>query len=126
MTAGGFYHFSISGVGRGNGASVIQKAAYRAGTRLMDERTGEPADYRARNGVDKTIVLARDNAPEWRDDIGRLWNEAERAEPRVNGRLATEFILALPHELDAETRERLAREMVLPIVEKRIKGLCGA
>lgn len=114
----GFFHCSVKSVGRGNGRSVVAAAAYRAGLRLVDERTGEIADYRARSGVDETFVLARADAMARAHDIGRLWNDAERAEPRANGRIATEIVLALPHELDAAARKQLLKDYVAPIIEK--------
>jgi ATP-dependent exoDNAse (exonuclease V) alpha subunit len=118
MTAGGFYHCSVKNVGRSNGRSIVAAAAYRSGERLADERTGETADYRARGGVVDTFILARDDGPAWAHDRARLWNEAERAEPRANGRLATEFELALPHELTDAQRKQLVKDYLAPIIEK--------
>jgi hypothetical protein len=118
MTAGGLYHCSVKNVGRTNGRSIVAAAAYRSGERLADERTGETADYRARGGVVDTFILTRDDAPAWAHDRAQLWNEAERAEPRANGRLATELELALPHELDDAARKQLLKDYLAPIIEK--------
>src|SRR5437868_14155847 len=107
--AGGHYHCSVKGVGRGSGAGVMHKAAYRAGERLYDERAGEwTADYgkRARSVTGK-FLLTRESAAAWRHDRQRLWNAAEAAEARSNGRIATELELALPHELAAAQRKEL-------------------
>jgi MobA/MobL family len=120
MAASGHYHCSVKGVGRGSGASVMQKAAYRAGVQLHDARTGAwTADYgkRAHSVIDKFIVT-REDAAAWRCDRQRLWNAAEAAEPRVNGRLATELELALPHELTATQRRDLVSAFVRRIVER--------
>ncbi|MGE0280196.1 MAG: MobQ family relaxase [Rhizobiaceae bacterium] len=118
MTAAGFYHCSVKPVGRANGRSIVAAAAYRSGQRLEDERTGETFDYRARGGVEDTFIITADNVPAWARDRARLWNEAERAEPRANGRLASEFELALPHELNAEQRRALVVEFVGGIVDR--------
>jgi MobA/MobL family len=118
MTASGFYHCSVKPVGRANGRSVVAAAAYRSGERLADEITGQVADYRARGGVLDTFILTRDDASAWAHDRARLWNEAERAEPRANGRLATEFELALPHELTDAQRKQLLQDYLAPIIEK--------
>ena len=91
MTALGFYHCSVKSVGRAKGRSVVAAAAYRSGERLDDEITGQTFDYRARGGVVESFILAPDHAPAWAHDRERLWNEAERAEGRANGRLATEI-----------------------------------
>lgn len=118
MSASGFYHCSVKSVGRAKGRSVVAAAAYRSGERLRDERTGEVFDYRARGGVLDTFILAPEQAPEWAASRERLWNEAERAEPRANGRLATELELALPHELSEAARKELLHEYLGSIVER--------
>jgi hypothetical protein len=116
--AAGFYHCSVKGVGRATGRSVVAAAAYRSGERLTDERTGEVFDYRARGGVVETFIIAPDNAPSWAHDRARLWNEAERAEDRSNGRIANEFVLALPCQLDAASRKEMLKEFLAPLAEK--------
>lgn len=122
--ASGHYHFSVEGVGRGSGAPVMAKAAYRSGECLFDEQTGQFHDYTGgAERVIETFVMARENAPAWmqhaaREARQRAWNEAERAEPRVNGRLATELVVGLPHELTDAQRRQLLSAFVLRIVEK--------
>ncbi|MBV8574349.1 MAG: MobA/MobL family protein, partial [Acetobacteraceae bacterium] len=118
MTGAGFYHCSVKGVGRAAGRSVVAAAAYRSGERLEDARTGEVFDYRARGGVEDTFILTRDGAAAWGDDRARLWNGAEAAEPRANGRLATELELALPHELTPVQRKQLVTDFLTPIIQK--------
>jgi MobA/MobL family protein len=118
MSAAGFYHCSVKGVGRTAGRSVVAAAAYRSGERLNDDITGTVADYRARGGVKETFILAPDHAPAWTHDREQLWNQAERAEARANGRLATEFELALPHELTDAHRKELLIDYLRPIVER--------
>jgi MobA/MobL family len=118
MTASGFYHCSVKSVGRAKGRSIVTAAAYRAGVQMMDERTGEIADYRARGGVDDSFIIVPDNAPAWAQARTWLWNGADAAEPRANGRLATELELGLPHELTAEQRKELVTDFVRQTVEK--------
>jgi hypothetical protein len=119
MTAG-HYHCSVNPVGRGKGASVMHKAAYRAGEQLYDDRSGQwTADYgrRARSVVEK-FILARADAPAWSRARQRLWNAAEAAEARSNGRIATELELGLPHELDPVRRRRLLLDFLTPIINR--------
>jgi hypothetical protein len=119
MTAG-HYHCSVNPVGRGSGAGVVAKAAYRAGEQLYDERGGRwTADYgrRARSVVEK-FILTREDAAIWRRDRQRLWNAAEAAEARSNGRIATELELGLPHELDPVRRRRLLLDFLAPIIAR--------
>jgi MobA/MobL family len=116
----GHYHCSVTPVGRGKGASVMHKAAYRAGEQLYDERAGRwTADYgrRARSVIEK-FILTRKDAAAWRHDRQRLWNAAEAAEARSNGRIATELELGLPHELDPARRRRLLMDFLAPIIAR--------
>ncbi len=62
--------------------------------------------------------LAPANAPSWAQDRAQLWNAAERAEPRANGRLATEIELALPHELTDAPRKTLLTDYLRPLIER--------
>jgi hypothetical protein len=102
----------------------MAKAAYRSGECLYDERNGQFHDYTGgAERVMDTWVMARDNAPAWmqhaaREARQRAWNEAERAEPRANGRIATELVVGLPHELTNAQRKELLSAFVLRIVEK--------
>src|SRR5690606_30214004 len=47
-----------------------------------------------------------------------LWNAAETAEPRKDARVAREFEIALPHELDAEQRLELTREFARELANR--------
>jgi hypothetical protein len=109
---------SVKGVGRANGRSVVVAAAYRSGERLADERTAEIFDYRARGGVIDKFILTKDGTAAWGQDRQQLWNGAERADDRANGRIANEIVLALPHELDAATRKQILKDYLAPLVEK--------
>src|SRR5689334_6523831 len=95
------YHLSAKIVGRSNGGSAIEAAAYQARCRLADEQNGTTHDYRskARDVLFEGLYLPK-GAPAW--DRQRLWNEAEAAEGRCDAQLAQVFDIALPCELDAE------------------------
>src|SRR5271168_1676068 len=118
--AEGHYHNSIGSIGRGTGqAPVVTKAAYRAGECLYDERNGAWADYRHKAArVIETFIMLPDGAAAWGFDRNRLWNASEAAEPRKNGRNATELELALPHALTDEQRHEMLSAYVLKKVEK--------
>ncbi|MFB2828953.1 MobQ family relaxase [Aeromonas jandaei] len=112
------YHCSVKTFSRRNGQSATAAAAYRAGEKLLDEQTGELHDYRKKGGViSATLILPKD-APAWASDRGRLWNEVERAETRINSTVAREFEIALPQELPPNDRERLAQEFARELVER--------
>jgi ATP-dependent exoDNAse (exonuclease V) alpha subunit len=100
--------------GRSGGSSAPSAAAYRAGERIRDERTGRTYDHTNREDVmHKEIVLPSRYADEdmaWARDRASLWNTAEEAESRKNARVAREYLVALPVELTPEQRRGLARE----------------
>jgi ATP-dependent exoDNAse (exonuclease V) alpha subunit len=55
---------------------------------------------------------------QWARSRERLWNTAERAEKRHNSRLAREYQVMLPVELDAPRRVALARAFAREIAER--------
>ena len=101
------YRFSAGVIARGRGHSSTAAAAYRAGERITDERTGQTHDYTRRTGVLWTGIYAPKDAPEWAQDRARLWNAVEQGEKRKDARTAREFIVCIPHELDVEQGRRL-------------------
>ena len=112
------YHLSVKTISRSHGRSATAAAAYRTGARIADERTGLIHDYRRRRGVETAVLLLPANAPDWADDRAALWNAAEQAETRKNSTVAREFEIALPAELDAGQRQRLAVDFARELVER--------
>lgn len=112
------FHATMKTFTRSKGQSAPAAAAYRAGARFHDERTGEVHDYRRRKGVADVFIFAPDEAPVWAHDPERLWNQAEAAEVRVNSRVARELEVALPHELDDGQRAALVRDIAQVLVDR--------
>lgn len=94
------YHLTTKHIARSSGRSSTAAAAYRAGVAIYDERTGLTHDYSKRSGVIMSIafMLDNDNQPVYLDPQA-LWNKAEAAEKRKDGRTAREWIVAIPHEM---------------------------
>jgi ATP-dependent exoDNAse (exonuclease V) alpha subunit len=107
------YFLNMKTFGRSGGSSAAGAAAYRAGERIRDERTGKTYDHSERRDVvHKEIVLPSRFADEdmaWARDRAKLWNAAESAETRKNARVAREYLVALPIELSPEQRLGLVR-----------------
>jgi ATP-dependent exoDNAse (exonuclease V) alpha subunit len=103
----------ISSVARGVGRRATAAAAYRAGERIRDERSGELFNYRRRRDVLHTEIFLPvqfDGMPvSWARNRQKLWNTAEHAEKRYNARVAREYQISLPAELNAGQRIALAR-----------------
>ena len=112
------YHLSAKTISRSHGRSATAAAAYRSGARIIDERTGVLHDYQRRRGVEAAFLLLPASAPDWASDRARLWNAAEQAETRKNSTVAREFEIALPAELDAEARQRLAADFARELVAR--------
>jgi len=112
------YHLSAKTISRSHGRSATGAAAYRSGARIDDERTGTIHDYQRRRGVEASLLILPDDAPDWASDRARLWNAAEQAETRKNSTVAREFEIALPAELDAEQRQRLAADFARELVAR--------
>ena len=55
---------------------------------------------------------------DWARDRARLWNAAEHAEARSNARVAREYTVALPHELDQQRQIALARTFARELAER--------
>ena len=70
------YHLSVKAIGRSQGRSATAAAAYRAATRIEDERTGLVHDYSRKGGVLHREIVALEDAPSWAQDRARLWNAA--------------------------------------------------
>jgi len=121
------YYLGMKTFGRSRGKSgsrATSAAAYRAGERIRDERTGQIYDHRRRPDVlHKEIVLPAALASQqaslgWARDRSRLWNAAEHAELRGNARVAREFTVALPHELAPAARTQLAKQFAQEIADR--------
>ena len=110
------YHLDVKSVQRSAGRSATAAIAYRAAERIECQREGRVHDYRAKAGVEASLLVLPARAPAWAEDRAALWNAAEARETRSNSVVAREWELALPHELGAEGRHALvagfARELV--------------
>jgi ATP-dependent exoDNAse (exonuclease V) alpha subunit len=116
------YYLNLQTFGRAGGSSAVSAAAYRAGERIHDDRTGRTYDHRGRPGVLHTeIILPRslgDADMSWARDRSQLWNAAEGAETRINARVAREYLVALPVELDPAQRLALVRAFSRELIER--------
>ena len=116
------YHLNLKSFGRANGSSAVSLAAYRAGERIRDERTGRTYDHSGRQGVlHKEIMLPKQFAADemsWAKDRSNLWNSAENAEERRNSRVAREYLIALPPELSPQARVNLVAGFSRELVER--------
>ncbi len=109
-------HASAKTIQRSKGRSSVAAAAYRAGERLYDERTGLTHDYRYKNDVEFTRIYLPENAPDHYRDRATLWDAVEKKENRSNSCTARELEIAFPYEFNAmqrrEAGDATARELM--------------
>ena len=102
------FHLSVKAISRSAGRSATAAAAYRAGEKILDERTDELHDYTRKGGVESADLVIPEGAPEWASDRAKLWNAAELAEKRKDACVAREYEVALPAELNPAQQRALA------------------
>lgn len=111
---------STKPISRSNGQSAVASASYRAGVELEDKRYDKTHDYSKRHGVMSADIILPTALKEQGANIerGELWNLAEESETRKNSRVAREWLINLPHELDENTRRELAHNFTQSLANK--------
>lgn len=112
------FHLSVKPISRSAGRSATAAAAYRAGAEIVDERTGEIHDYTRKGGVEHSEIVTPAGAPAWADDRSKLWNAAELAEKRKDARVAREYEVGIPKELNREQGIELVRDFAHGLSER--------
>jgi Ti-type conjugative transfer relaxase TraA len=106
-------------ISRSSGRSAVAAAAYRSASCLMNERDGIVHDFTRKDGVEHCeIVLPEGSDAQWAYDRSRLWNAAEACEKRKDARVAREFEVALPHELDGTQRVALVKSFAQDLADR--------
>jgi len=107
------YHLSVKPISRAGGRSATAAAAYRSGELVHDLTSDEVFDYTRKRGVEHSEIVLPTAAARadinWARDRQALWNAAEIAEKRKDARVAREYEVALPHELNRGQRVELVR-----------------
>jgi ATP-dependent exoDNAse (exonuclease V) alpha subunit len=105
-------HFRVDIVSRGKKQSLAAAAAYNAGRRLTDERSGRTHDHSRREDVLVSEVLGPAGMPARLGDLATLVNAIERAEQHPRAQLARSLNFALPAELSLAQNRQLVRDFV--------------
>ena len=108
------YCLEVKTISRGKGGCITRSAAYRAGERIRDDRTGQFFNFAYRDDVVYKEVLlpspfSGNASMDWARDRATLWNSVERTSLR-NARLGREVLVVLPGELSTPQRVQLARQ----------------
>jgi hypothetical protein len=114
-SATSIFHCQAEAISRAAGRSATA-AAYCAGERIIDDRTEEVHGYRKKRGIiHKQIFVSKGYRGVTRSI---LWNHTEAAENRKDAKVAREWEVALPAELNAFERWDAACDFALAL-------LCG-
>ena len=107
-----FCHIPVSIIKRSAGRSAVAAAAYRSGTKLINEWDGMTHDYTRKGGIVHAEIMLPAHAPPEFADRSILWNSVEQIEKARDSQLAREIEAALPRELSGEQQLALVRAYV--------------
>ena len=106
------YHLEAKVVSRGAGRSAVAASAYLSCSRLYNDYDGIQHDYTKKQGLVWQQVFLPEYAPQEWQDREKLWNAVEKVETAKDSRLAREFVVALPIELNREEQIELLQEFI--------------
>lgn len=109
---------STKPISRSKKQSAVAAACYRTADKIADERYGKTHDYTKRSGVMSADIIMPTALKNTVITRSELWNLAERSENRKNSRVAREWLISLPHELDEVTRKALAHNFAQSLADK--------
>ncbi|MBQ5559140.1 MAG: MobA/MobL family protein, partial [Lachnospiraceae bacterium] len=106
------FHCQIKIISRGKGKTATAAAAYRSGTKIVDDELGKTHDYTRKGGVAFSEILLCVNAPSKYSDRQTLWNEVQKIEKQKNAQLCREVEVALPIEFSRNEQIEVVREYI--------------
>ena len=106
------YHMQAKVVSRGSGRSAVAASAYMSCSRIYNDYDGIQHDYTRKHGlIYQEVMLPPMAPPKWKNRE-QLWNAVEAAEKTKDSRLAREFVVALPIELDKDSNISLLQNFI--------------
>ena len=106
------YHLEAKVISRGAGRSAVAASAYLSCSRLYNDYDGIQHDYTKKQGLVWQEVFLPEYAPQEWEGREQLWNAVEEVETAKDSRLAREFVVALPIELNREEQIELLQEFI--------------
>ena len=106
------YHLEAKVVSRGAGRSAVAASAYLSCSRLYNDYDGIQHDYTRKQGLVWQQIFLPEYAPQEWQNREKLWNAVEEVETAKDSRLAREFVVALPIELNREQQIELLRDFI--------------
>jgi len=106
------YHLEAKVISRGAGRSACAAAAYMSCSQILNDYDGVQHDYTRKQGLVWQQVFLPEYAPQEWLDRAVLWNAVEENEKTKDSRLAREFVVALPIELDKAEWQKLLTDFI--------------
>ena len=106
------YHLEAKVISRGTGRSAVAASAYMSCSQILNDYDGIYHDYTRKQGLVWQQVFLPDYAPREWSDRAVLWNSVEETEKTKDSRLAREFVVALPVELDKNGWQKILTEFI--------------
>jgi len=106
------YHLEAKVVSRGAGRSAVAASAYLSCSCLYNDYDGIQHDYTKKQGLVWQEVFLPEYAPREWQVREKLWNAVEKVETAKDSRLAREFVVALPIELNRGEQIELLQEFI--------------
>ena len=106
------YHMQAKVVSRGSGRSAVAASAYMSCSRMYNDYDDIQHDYTRKHGLIYQEVMLPPIAPSKWIDREQLWNAVEETEKTKDSRLAREFVVALPVELDKDSNISLLQDFI--------------
>ena len=117
------YHLEAKVISRGAGRSACAASAYLSCSKILNDYDGVQHDYTRKQGLVWQQVFLPEYAPAQWKDRSILWNAVEENEKTKDSRLAREFEVALPIELNKSEWQKLLTEFIQ--VQFVADGMCA-
>ena len=106
------YHLEAKIISRCTGRSACAASAYLSCSKILNDYDGIQHDYTRKSGLVWQQVFLPEYAPQEWSDRAVLWNAVEANEKTKDSRLAREFVVALPIELEKDKWTALLAEYI--------------
>jgi MobA/MobL family len=107
------FHCQTKIVSRGSGQSACASAAYCSGESITCDRNQITHNYSRKKGIDHSEIISPVIGKKtFSGNRSLLWNSVEATEKRKDAQLIRSVVVALPIELDHQSKIQLVREFI--------------
>lgn len=107
------FHFHAENIKRSKGNSIVDIAARRSASTLLDQYLGKTFNHKGKSEILYSRILLPNHVPREFLDRSFLWNTIECKETRKDSQLAKQIGVSLPKELSIEQQITLLEEFVI-------------